>query len=276
MATSGDKGGRSVSTTSETDPDRKNASKIIQDLGSTNQKLADENLKLISELKPLKRKIHDLESQRSTLGHLTDIFYNKRDTDLKFEEILKILNKFREDITKDVMTKIPLMFEEMKTEVSSINEYLKKTASDVIKEENDTLKQDNQVKTDSTRSYSKALKKYMEIPMVKPLNTERKSKETQEVVRGSIDPATLRVKVDNVRNINNGGIIISFSDANSKLKLKNKVEEKLGDKAVLFAERDDDDLVQELMNLNDLKDTFKDKVRIVKKEDIIVHISYCK
>ncbi|KAL3278826.1 hypothetical protein HHI36_016346 [Cryptolaemus montrouzieri] len=113
----------------------------------------------------------------------------------------------------------------MKTEVSSINEYLRKIASDEIKGGNDTLKQDNQIKTDSSRSYSKALKKNMEILMVKPFNTEQKSKETNEEVRGSIDPAKLGVKVDNARNINDGGIIISCSDANSKLKLKNKVEE---------------------------------------------------
>ncbi|KAL3269570.1 hypothetical protein HHI36_008635 [Cryptolaemus montrouzieri] len=150
------------------------------------------------------------------------------DTDLKFEAILKIMNKFREDITEDVMTKIPLIFEGMKTEVSSINEYLRKTESDEIKGGN------------------KALKKNMEILTVKLLNTEQRSEEKQEEVRGSIDPAKLGVKVDNVRNINNGGIIIKHAEK-------------------LFAERDDDDVVEELINLNKLKDTFNDNVRIVKK-----------
>lgn len=190
---------------------------------------------------------------------------------------------------RDVMSKIPEihnMCRELKADMAVMKEYIKKLT--VEKEENLPSvvygkRQEKDVVLGPSKMYSTAVKKNKELLMVKPVNDEQKSSKTQEEIREKIDPSKMGVRVDNVRNISKGGIIISCGNLESKDKLKKKVQEELGNKYKIedpklknpkikikhtelkFIEKEDDTIIQDLIEQNELDNKLKEEIKILKK-----------
>lgn len=84
--------------------------------------------------------------------------------------------------------------------------------------------------TDEKRTYAQMLNKNKEMIMIKPINGEQRNDVTRKDIKSQIDPSKLAVGVNNIKNIRNGGVMISCADANSKGLIKDKVQEVLSEK----------------------------------------------
>lgn len=107
--------------------------------------------------------------------------------------------------------------------------------------------------------------------MIKPLDTEQTSTDTQKELKDKIDLKDLVVGVESIKNIRKGGIIINMANAESKTILKNKVKEDMGNKyqvedakfknpeiIVVGAEKEivgkeDEEILECIMEQNELK-----------------------
>lgn len=164
------------------------------------------------------------------------------------------------------------------------NEILEKHTSQI----NVALKMANQeaknTRVEARNSYADVVQKTSrEIIVVKPINEEQNSNTTQEEIREKIDPSKLGVRVENIRNIKNGGIIINCSNADSKNKLKNKVKEELGNKYKIedpklknpkikikntelkFISKENGNIINDIIEQNELNEEMKTKLTIIKK-----------
>lgn len=122
-----------------------------------------------------------------------------------------------------------------------------------------------------------------EAVLIRPVNEEQKSSETQEEITGVIDPSKCGIRVENIKSISKGGIIVNCSNADSKGKLKNKMQEELGNKykvedaklkkpkikikgtELKFINRENTDILQDIMEQNEIKEEFKEDLKIIRK-----------
>lgn len=77
--------------------------------------------------------------------------------------------------------------------------------------------------TVSPRSYSEICKKNNEKILIRPLE-KQESIQTINEVKENVNPSTLQIGVQSIKNIKDGGIIINCLDSNSKDKIKEKIE----------------------------------------------------
>lgn len=134
------------------------------------------------------------------------------------------------------------------------------------------------------RPYNEILKKKhsKDIVMVKPVE-EQTSKITREEIKNKIDPGELVVGVENIKNIRNGGIIISCNNATSKEKIQQKVQEELGERYVIqdpkykmpkiiilgtenqFAKQEDTKIIKDIVEQNGFDQDLADNIKIIRK-----------
>lgn len=77
-------------------------------------------------------------------------------------------------------------------------------------------------------SYSEILKSNNDVIVIKPRDEEQKSQVTLNEIKNKIDLGKLAVGVENIKNINKGGVVIKCNNNNSKEKLKENIEKEIG------------------------------------------------
>lgn len=176
---------------------------------------------------------------------------------------------------------------------STINELrqMLKICLDKMKEQSDIINKQMEfisgkmMDTDVIKRKEKNRKKYSEVLLIKPVN-EQGCNSTRAELLDNIDPGKLKVGVEEVRNIKDGGLVIECNDNKSKQIITAEVKERFGEKYEIveakqrmpmlvikgvegkYVESEDDEIMTKLIDQNELRsvdDNIENKMKIEKK-----------
>lgn len=185
---------------------------------------------------------------------------------------------------KSIEHKIDLMRIDMnllKSENNELKEIISELKNARENSGNEIVQSD---KTETKTSYANILKKNNnDIILVKPADDAQASDMTHNEITKAIDPGKMGIRIEKVKNISKGGIIINCADSESKGKLIDKVQEEFGNRYKIetpkakypriiiknaelqFIDKPDNDIISNLLEQNDINLETTDKMKLIKK-----------